>query len=144
MYFMSEPLQQTDSKPKKRGARSIVEANKIRKEAGLSLLKPAEKESKAIVPRTKRAKGQEMLAKLLNLNGRRVIEKIIAKALDDDDKDQVICMKMCIDRVLPSSYFDKAKDAASRGVSITIMGVGAGVAPTVVTGDDYDQEEEEE
>ena len=48
----------------------------------------------------------------------------IKKALDDDDKDQVACLKMCIDRVLPMSYFEKGKDAGRGSVNIQISMVG--------------------
>ena len=50
------------------------------------------------------ARIKELHARLLATSGETVIKTIIKKALDDEDKDQVACLKMCIDRVLPMSY----------------------------------------
>lgn len=49
----------------------------------------------------------ELKARLLGVNGSRVVEEVLRKALDKDDKDQVICLKMCMDRLLPVSHFEK-------------------------------------
>ena len=70
------------------------------------------------------ARIKEFHARLLATSGETVINTIIKKALDDDDKDQVACLKMCIDRVLPMSYFEKDKDARRGNVSIQISMVG--------------------
>ena len=70
------------------------------------------------------ARIKEFHARLLATSGETVINTIIKKALDDDDKDQVACLKMCIDRVLPMSYFEKDKDARRGNVSISISMVG--------------------
>ena len=44
-----------------------------------------------------------------------VLQKILDVALDDDHKNQAACMKMVVDRILPSSYFEK--DRLSGGKS---------------------------
>ena len=50
-----------------------------------------------------------------------IVQKVIDKAMDGD----VHCLKMCMDRVLPVSYFEKDKNGSGRSsVSITITGVG--------------------
>ena len=77
-----------------------------------------------ILANSDKAKHQLFLSELLNGNAEKLIKKVIVKALDDEDKDQMMCMKMCIERVLPVSYFEKAKESGSKGVSITIMGIG--------------------
>jgi hypothetical protein len=46
------------------------------------------------------------------------------KALDDNDEDQLACLKMCMDRMIPASYFEKDKAGGSKGVTIQIVGVG--------------------
>lgn len=51
-------------------------------------------------------------------NAPRIIGKIIAKALNDEDKDQVACLKMCADRFLPVSMFEDAE--AKGGITIII------------------------
>lgn len=70
------------------------------------------------------ARIKEFHARLLTTSGDKVINTILRKALDDNDKDQVACLKMCIDRVLPMSYFEKEKAAGRGGINITISGLG--------------------
>ena len=90
-----------DNVPKKRGRgrpkKTEVEAKKKRGVVGR--------------PPGEAARIKEFHARLLATSGETVINTIISKALDNDDKDQVACLKMCIDRVLPMSYFEKGKDA---------------------------------
>ncbi len=103
-----------DNVPKKRGRgrprKTEVEAKKKRNRVG----RPAGEASRI----------KEFHARLLATSGETVINTIITKALDNDDKDQVACLKMCIDRVLPMSYFDKGKDAGRGSVNIQISMVG--------------------
>ena len=70
------------------------------------------------------ARIKEFHARLLATSGETVINTIISKALDNEDKDQVACLKMCIDRVLPMSYFEKGKDAGRGNVNIQISMLG--------------------
>jgi len=50
-----------------------------------------------------------------------VLEKIFDVALDDEHKNQAACMKIVVDRILPTSYFDKdKKQSGISGVNITI------------------------
>jgi hypothetical protein len=116
-----------DDVPKKRGRgrprKAEVEAKKKRSVVGR--------------PPGEAARIKEFHARLLATSGETVINTIIRKALDDDDKDQVACLKMCLDRVLPMSYFEKDKDARKGNVSIQISMVGD--AKAIV-----DQTEEEE
>jgi len=83
------------------------------------------------------ARIKEFYARLLTTSGETVINTVLKKALDDDDKDQIACLKMCMDRMLPVSYFEKDKDARRGNVSIQISMVGD--AKAIV-----DQTEEEE
>ena len=70
------------------------------------------------------ARIKEFYARLLTTSGETVINTVLKKALDDTDKDQIACLKMCIDRMLPVSYFEKDKDARRGNVSISISMVG--------------------
>jgi len=103
-----------DPQPKKRGRgrprKTEVEAKKKRNKVGR--------------PPGESARIKEFHARLLATSGETVINTIIKKALDDEDKDQVACLKMCIDRVLPMSYFEKGKDTARGSVNIQISMVG--------------------
>jgi hypothetical protein len=107
-------LSDKDNVPKKRGRgrprKTEVEAKKKRGVVGR--------------PPGEAARIKEFHARLLATSGETVINTIISKALDNDDKDQVACLKMCIDRVLPMSYFDKGKDAGRGSVNIQISMVG--------------------
>jgi len=107
-------LSDKDNVPKKRGRgrprKTEVESKKKRGVVGR--------------PPGEAARIKEFHARLLATSGETVINTIITKALDNDDKDQVACLKMCIDRVLPMSYFDKGKDAGRGSVNIQISMVG--------------------
>lgn len=99
------------SKPKRgRPRKSDIEAKKKRAVRGR--------------PPGEAARIKEFHARLLTTSGDKVINTILRKALDDNDKDQVACLKMCIDRVLPMSYFEKEKAAGRGGINITISGIG--------------------
>ena len=68
---------------------------------------------------------EEFKARLLATGGDRIIDKIVSIALDDEHPGQVAALKMCMDRLLPMSYFDK-KDGSSRGnIQITISTAGS-------------------
>ena len=84
------------------------------------------------------ARIKEFHARLLATSGETVINTIIKKALDNEDKDQVACLKMCIDRVLPMSYFEKGRDAGRGNVHIQISMLGDATAKVV---DDVEYED---
>ena len=71
------------------------------------------------------ARINEFKARLLATSGDKVINKIIHIALDDEHPGQMAALKMCMDRVLPLSYFEKDKMSQGKSsVNITITGVG--------------------
>lgn len=71
------------------------------------------------------ARINEFKARLLATSGDKVINKVIQIAQNDEHPGQMAALKMCMDRVLPLSYFDKDKNGGGRSqVSITITGVG--------------------
>jgi hypothetical protein len=73
---------------------------------------------------------QELKARLLATTGDKVINKIVEIAMSDGHPVQGAALKMCIDRVLPLSYFDKDKTGGSTPqISINITGISA---PSVV------------
>lgn len=79
---------------------------------------------------------QELKARLLATTGDKVINKIVSIAMTDGHPVQGAALKMCIDRVLPISYFEKDKNGGSRAaVNITITGVGG--EQTVINGSDH-------
>jgi len=66
---------------------------------------------------------QEFKARLLSTTGTKVIDTVLRKALDDEDKDQVACLKMCLDRMLPTSLFEKDAKGQRNAVTINITGL---------------------
>lgn len=66
----------------------------------------------------------EFKARLLGTAGEKIINTLIAKALDPTDKDQIAALKMCVDRVLPISAFDpKGNNGQMPQISINISGL---------------------
>lgn len=62
----------------------------------------------------------EFKARLLSTSGSKVIDKILATALEDGHPAQAACMKMCFDRILPASMFDKDANGGGSKPTITI------------------------
>ena len=87
------------------------------------------------------ARINEFKARLLATSGDKVINKVIQIAQDDEHPGQMAALKMCMDRVLPLSYFEKDKTTGGRNaISITITGVGGDT--TIVGSDDKTEEGE--
>jgi hypothetical protein len=93
--------------------------------------RPKKEEVKKYIKRGKRgrppgeaARIKELTASLLLTHSQAIIRKIVHKALNDDDKDQMAALKLCVDRMLPVSYFeDKGIAGGSRAITINITGV---------------------
>lgn len=67
----------------------------------------------------------ELKARLLATTGDKVINKIVEIAMTDNHPVQGAALKMCLDRILPLSYFEKAKDSGSiPQISINITSIG--------------------
>ena len=130
------------------GRKSLEVINKERIKLGLPIRKRKKTIYKkknphgSILPQSKKARAQEILAGMLQVSGTKVVEKIVKKALDDDDKDQVVCLKMVLDRVVPSDYLAKAKNSGNK-IEIQISGVEAPInINEVTTIEDVDNGEE--
>ena len=77
----------------------------------------------------------EFKARLLATAGDSVINKVIEIALTDGHPVQSAALKMCVDRVLPMSYFDKEKQGGSvPTISINISGMNTTTIDSVDTG----------
>jgi hypothetical protein len=63
---------------------------------------------------------------MLSTAGDKVVKKVLNKALDDDDKDQVVCLKMVMDRVIPAYYLNRVKGTGNK-IEIQISGVDSPV-----------------
>jgi hypothetical protein len=108
----TEPLSETKLPPRKRGRprKADIEAKKSRNAVGR--------------PPGEAARIKEFYARLLSTSGEKVIETVLRKAMDDGDKDQVACLKMCIDRLLPLSHFEKQGQGRSNSIQVQIVTTG--------------------
>jgi hypothetical protein len=60
-------------------------------------------------------------------NGKKVITKVLEVAMDDEHPNQAAALKMCMDRMLPTSLFEEEKKGDSFTISIsTILGEALG------------------
>jgi len=72
---------------------------------------------------------------LIKSSGKDVVEKMISIALNDNHPAQMAAIKMCVDRTLPVSMFEKDKSQRS-AVTINITGIGAPTATTTTIDED--------
>ena len=76
---------------------------------------------------------------LASPKSRKVLDSILSAALDDDHKNQAAAWKLCMDRLLPVSYFEKDKATGGKSaINISITGVGG--ETTVISGGDQEEE----
>lgn len=70
------------------------------------------------------ARIEEFKAFLMGDNGPVLMSKLVTIALNDTHPGQMSALKMCVDRVLPLSHFDKAANGnQSPTISINISGL---------------------
>jgi hypothetical protein len=71
-------------------------------------------------PKGTNSRIEEFKARLMGTSGDKIMETLIKKALDNEDKDQMAALKMCVDRLLPMSAFDKKQGGVVPSISINI------------------------
>lgn len=84
------------------------------------------------------ARIQEMKARLLSTTGNKVINKIVSIAMDDNHAGQMAALKMCMDRVLPTSLFEKDAKGQRNAVTINITGIGEAKVEAAEVIDNYE------
>ena len=87
----------------------------------------------ATLPKTDHQRIKELKELMIRSGGKDVAEKVIQIALNDEHPGQMAALKMCLDRTLPVSMFEKDKSQRS-AVTINITGLGA--SPTVIEAED--------
>jgi hypothetical protein len=88
------------------------------------------------LPKTDSQRIKDLKDMLIKSSGKDVVEKMISIALNDNHPAQMAAIKMCVDRTLPVSMFEKDKSQRS-AVTINITGIGAPtVSPTTIDPDD--------
>jgi hypothetical protein len=110
---------------------AVNEEKKVPAKKKRSRGRPKQEEVQKYIKREKRgrppgeaARIKEFTASLLLTHSNAIIRKIVHKALDDNDKDQIAALKMCMDRMLPVSYFeDKGQASGAKAITINITGV---------------------
>lgn len=105
--------------------------NRARHEAGIKARKPIG------TPTGNKQRIQEFKERLLSAPvGESIIRKVIEVAQNDEHPGQIAALKMCMDRLLPTSLFEEKKDGARTAIQITISGIGG----NTVDGDVLDAE----
>jgi hypothetical protein len=89
-----------------------------------SLVESKKKPGKLGRPQGDTGRIQELKARLLATTGDKVINKIVSIAMDDTHSGQMAALKMCMDRVLPTSLFEKDAKGQRNAVTINITGIG--------------------
>ena len=107
----TEPLSELPLKKRGRPKKTDIEAKKKRAVVGR--------------PPGEAARIQELKARLLATTGDRVINKVVEIAMTDGHPVQSAALKMCMDRVLPVSLFEKDARGGKSAVTINITGLGA-------------------
>ena len=87
----------------------------------------------AILPKTDHQRIKELKELMIRSGGKDVAEKVIQIALNDEHPGQMAALKMCMDRTLPVSMFEKDKSQRS---AVTISITGLGEAPKVIEAED--------
>lgn len=85
----------------------------------------------AVLPKTEYARVKELKQMLIEGKGQQVVQKVIDIALDDNHPSQMAALKMCMDRALPMSVFEKTS-AQRSAVTINITGLGQAPTPEVI------------
>ena len=74
------------------------------------------------------ARLNEFKARLLATGGSRILDKMIKIALDDNHPGQMAAIKMSIDRIMPMSMFESAKNGGSTPqITINVSGINSNV-----------------
>jgi hypothetical protein len=73
---------------------------------------------------------KELREMMIRSGGKDVVEKVVEIALNDDHPGQMAALKMCIDRTLPVSMFEKDKSQRT-AVTISITGIGVVETPVI-------------
>ena len=81
------------------------------------------------LPKTDNQRIKDLKDMLIRSSGKDVVEKMISIALNDNHPAQMAAIKMCVDRTLPVSMFEKDKSQRS---AVTINITGLGQEPTII------------
>lgn len=92
-----------------------------------TMAKLADKPLEVYLPKSDNQKIMELKRLLIDGAGRDVVGKALQIAMNDDHPAQAAMIKLCLDRMLPVSLFEKGV-AARSAVTINITGLGESVS----------------
>ena len=95
----------------------------------ITLRKYADNPQALVLPKTEQQQVKELKDLLIKSAGANVVHKAVEIAMNDEHPAQMAAIKLCMDRMLPVSLFEKEGKQRS-AVNITISGIGG-----VVIGD---------
>ena len=88
-----------------------------------SMSKLADKPGEVYLPKSDNQKIMELKRLLIDGAGQNVVGKALQIAMNDEHPAQAAMIKLCMDRMLPVSLFEKGV-AARSAVTISITGIG--------------------
>ena len=95
----------------------------------------------ALLPKTEVQRIKELKDLLINSAGSNVVHKAIEIAMNDEHPAQAAMLKLCMDRMLPVSLFEKEGKQRS-AVNITISGIGGvSIDTPVIDAEDIEPKE---
>jgi hypothetical protein len=107
----------------------------------LTMAKYADAKPLTMLPKTENQRVKELKELLINSAGVNVVQKTVQIALDDDHPAQMAALKLCMDRMLPVTLFEKEKNQRS-AVNITISGIGGvNIDTTTIEAEDIESKD---
>jgi hypothetical protein len=91
----------------------------------------------ALLPKTELQRVKELKELLINSAGSNVVHKAVEIAMNDEHPAQMAAIKLCMDRMLPVSLFEKEGKQRS-AVTINITGIGEISHAPVVDAEDIE------
>ena len=89
----------------------------------MTLRKYADNPQSLVLPKTEQQQVKELKDLLIKSAGANVVHKAVEIAMNDEHPAQMAAIKLCMDRMLPVSLFEKEGKQRS-AVNITISGIG--------------------
>ena len=114
------PPQGQDNLAKPRGRPKAV---KVAIPKPMTMARYADNPQSLVLPKTEHQKVKELKDLLINSAGANVVYKAVEIAMNDEHPAQMAAIKLCMDRMLPVSLFEKEGKQRS-AVNITISGIG--------------------
>ncbi len=120
---LPDNLKKSKGRPLKEEDNLAMPRGRPRGTGKMTLSKYADNPSALVLPKTEQQKIKELKDLLINSAGSNVVYKAVEIAMNDEHPAQMAALKLCMDRMLPVSLFEKEGKQRS-AVNITISGIG--------------------